>query len=361
MSKGAAKVREVMIQLKNVVKKFNDVTVVDNINLEVNKGEIVTLLGASGCGKTTTLKCITGQYIADNGQVFINGVDVTNLPTYKRNIGMVFQNFALFPHMTVTENVAFPLNIRKKCKEERDVLVKNMLALVKLETHANYYPRELSGGQQQRISLARALIYRPMVILFDEPLSNLDAKLREEMRFEIKELQKLLKFTAIYVTHDQDEALALSDKVAIMNKGVIEQYGAPEEIYQKPKTKFVADFIGLSNFIEGEVTRTEKEGFVVFKHGNFCLKLKSEENITYGTKGEILIRPNNIKILPYYVDIKPNQIEGKILKKTYLGDRIDYRVSIFNGIEIRVQTEACFATNEEVVLDIPQDKCIIVI
>jgi ABC-type Fe3+/spermidine/putrescine transport system ATPase subunit len=243
-----------MIELRNVTKRYGDLLANDAINLKIRRGELMTLLGPSGCGKTTALRCITGHNIPDEGEVWIDGQNVTHVPTHKRELGMVFQNFALFPHMTVFDNVGFPLMIRHTDRAERRERVMEALRLIHMESYADHYPRQLSGGQQQRVGLARALVYRPKVLLLDEPLSNLDAKLREEMRFEIRDLIDRLGITAVYVTHDQAEALALSDRVAVMNAGRIEQVGTPDAIYDYPQSRFVADFIGLSDFIAGTVS-----------------------------------------------------------------------------------------------------------
>jgi len=225
---------EHMIELRNVTKRYGDIMANDNINLSIRQGELMTLLGPSGCGKTTALRCITGHNIPDEGQVFLDNKDVTNVPTHKRELGMVFQNFALFPHMTVFDNVGFPLMIRGVDKAKRRERVMAALQLIRMETYETHFPRQISGGQQQRVGLARALVYRPKVLLLDEPLSNLDAKLREEMRFEIRDLIDRLGITAVYVTHDQSEALALSDRVAVMNVGRIEQVGTPDQIASWP-------------------------------------------------------------------------------------------------------------------------------
>jgi ABC-type Fe3+/spermidine/putrescine transport system ATPase subunit len=348
--------RQTMIELKNIIKKYGEVIAVKGINLAIKKGELVTLLGASGCGKTTTLKCVTGQHYPEEGQVYINGQDVTFLPTYKRNIGMVFQNFALFPHKTVFENVEFPLMIRKMPKVERKKQVLEALKVVYLDTHADKYPRQLSGGQQQRVSLARALVYKPEVILFDEPLSNLDAKLREEMRFEIKDLQKRMNITSIYVTHDQDEALALSDKVAIMNQGVIEQYGTPEEIYDRPKTKYVAQFIGLSNFLKGKVIEKIDRNTVWFQSGELILETSYPGGNVRNKEVEVLIRPNRVLLFSNRDDLRPNEIRGRVGKKTYLGDMIDYRIEVGEHEQIRVQIGENFEVGSNVIVNIPKGK-----
>jgi len=286
-----------MIELQNVTKRYGSIVANDCINLGILRGELMTLLGPSGCGKTTALRCITGHLTPDEGQVFIDGEDVTDVPTHKRELGMVFQNFALFPHMTVFENVEFPLMIRKQPKAERHEMVMEALQLIRMEQYEKHYPRQLSGGQQQRVGLARALVYRPKVLLLDEPLSNLDAKLREEMRFEIKELQRRLDITAVYVTHDQAEALALSDRVAVMNGGQVEQVGTPDEIYDQPGSQFVADFIGLSDFIEGIVLSVGAEKAMVAVDGlQFAVpaspKMRPHEKLLF------FIRPNDIDLFP---------------------------------------------------------------
>ena len=241
-----------MIELRAVTARYGPVLANDRLDLTVHRGELLTLLGPSGCGKTTALRTLTGHVRPESGRVVIDGRDVTDLPTHRRELGMVFQNFALFPHMTVRDNVGFPLMIRGDLPDRAgDRWSTEALRLVRLEGHAEKHPRQLSGGQQQRVGLARALVYRPKVLLLDEPLSNLDAKLREEMRFEIREVVTRLGVTAVYVTHDQEEALALSDRIAIMHRGRIEQLGTPEDIYARPASRFVAEFVGLSSFLDG--------------------------------------------------------------------------------------------------------------
>src|SRR5512136_416903 len=254
---------DAMIEFREVTKRYGALVANDHLSLTIRRGELMTLLGPSGCGKTTALRCLTGMNHPDEGRIFLDGTDVTDVPTHQRELGMVFQNFALFPHMTVADNVGFPLMIRSRPKDERATMMMEALRLVRLEGYAGHFPRQLSGGQQQRVGLARALVYRPKVLLLDEPLSNLDAKLREEMRFEIKEVVTRLGITAVYVTHDQGEALALSDRVAIMNRGRLEQLGTPEEIYEHPQSRFVAEFIGLSNFLEGYAQVVGRETMLV--------------------------------------------------------------------------------------------------
>jgi spermidine/putrescine ABC transporter ATP-binding subunit len=346
-----------MIELRNVTKCYGHIVANDHINLSIRRGELMTLLGPSGCGKTTALRCITGYLTPDEGRVFIDGKDVTDLPTHKRELGMVFQNFALFPHMTVYENVEFPLMIRNLPKAKRREMVMDALQLIRMEGYEKHYPRQLSGGQQQRVGLARALVYRPKVLLLDEPLSNLDAKLREEMRFEIKDLQRRLGITAVYVTHDQAEALALSDRVAVMNEGRIEQVGTPDEIYDQPSSQFVADFIGLSDFIEGIILSVEDEkAIVAVDELRFAVpaspKMRPHERLLF------FIRPNDIDLFPPDYAGGENTFDGVVSKMTYLGDKIDYRIAV-GGLELRVQTDGKvrFKQGESVRLRLPVDRC----
>jgi len=346
-----------MIELRNVTKRYGHIVANDHINLKIRRGELLTLLGPSGCGKTTALRCITGYLRPDEGRVFIDGKDVTDLPTHKRELGMVFQNFALFPHMTVYENVEFPLMIRNLPKAKRREMVMDALQLIRMEGYEKHYPRQLSGGQQQRVGLARALVYRPKVLLLDEPLSNLDAKLREEMRFEIKDLQRRLGITAVYVTHDQAEALALSDRVAVMNEGRIEQVGTPDEIYDQPSSQFVADFIGLSDFIEGTILSVEDEkAIIAVEELRFAVpaspKMRPHERLLF------FIRPNDIDLFPPDYAGGENTFDGVVSKMTYLGDKIDYRIAV-GGLELRVQTDGKvrFKPGEKVRLRLPVDRC----
>ncbi|HEX7629451.1 MAG TPA: ABC transporter ATP-binding protein, partial [Candidatus Methylomirabilis sp.] len=268
-----------------------------------------------------------------------DGKDVTDVPTHQRELGMVFQNFALFPHMTVQDNVAFPLMIRSVAKPERERMVTDALRMVRLDGYAAHYPRQLSGGQQQRVGLARALVYHPKVLLLDEPLSNLDAKLREEMRFEIKEVVTRLGITAMYVTHDQGEALALSDRVAIMNRGRLEQLGTPEEIYERPRSKFVAEFIGLSNFLDGYVQTVQGGDMVVLASG-VSVTTPALPKVGPGQKVLLFLRPNEVEILPGEAPAGTNVFDARVDKATYLGDTMDYRIALGQGAELRVQSDA---------------------
>jgi spermidine/putrescine ABC transporter ATP-binding subunit len=346
-----------MIELQNVTKRYGSLVANDQINLGILRGELMTLLGPSGCGKTTALRCITGHLTPDEGQVFIDGEDVTNVPTHKRELGMVFQNFALFPHMTVFDNVDFPLMIRGLPKDERREMVVEALRLIRMEEYGEHYPRQLSGGQQQRVGLARALVYRPKVLLLDEPLSNLDAKLREQMRFDIKDLQRRLDITAVYVTHDQAEALALSDRVAVMNQGRIEQVGTPDEIYDQPGSQFVADFIGLSDFIEGTLLSVGAEKAVVAVD-DLRFVLPASPKMRLHEKLLFFIRPNDIELFSPDHAGGENTFDGVVNKMTYLGDKVDYRVAV-GSLELRVQTDGKvrFAEGERVCVQLPVDRC----
>src|SRR5512145_1230470 len=241
------------VELQNITKRFGDFIAVDDVSLDIKDGEFFSLLGPSGCGKTTCLRMIAGFELPSEGEIKIRGKSMGDTPPYKRPVNTVFQNYALFPHMTVFENVAFGLEMQKVSRAEIKTRVKEALEMVRLPQLADRKPRQLSGGQQQRIALARALVNRPQVLLLDEPLSALDLKLRKAMQLELKELQHQVGITFIFVTHDQEEAITMSDRIAVMNEGVVQQVGAPREIYESPRNRFVADFIGETNFIEGEV------------------------------------------------------------------------------------------------------------
>jgi len=347
-----------MIVFRDVTKRYGSLLANDHLNLTIRRGELMTLLGPSGCGKTTALRCLTGYVRPDEGRLFIDGTDVTDLPTHRRELGMVFQNFALFPHMTVHDNVGFPLMIRNAPKPERDGRVAQALRLVRLEGYEGHYPRQLSGGQQQRVGLARALVYRPKVLLLDEPLSNLDAKLREEMRFEIKEVVTRLGITAVYVTHDQAEALALSVRVAIMNRGRLEQVGTPEEIYEQPQSRFVAEFIGLSNFLEGHVQVVRGATMTVAAAG-LDIVTPTLPGVDPGRRALLFLRPNEIELLPPGTPHEANVFDARVEKATYLGDTMDYRLTLGEGVELRVQTDARhrYGPGAAVRLRLPRVRC----
>lgn len=320
------------ITLKNITKKYKSVIAVNNLYLEVKKGELFCLLGPSGCGKTTTLRMIAGFVYPTIGEIYIWDKDVTALPPHKRDIGMVFQDYALFPHMTVLENVAFGLKMRKVSKEKIKERVDKYLRIVGLENLKNRLPRHLSGGQQQRVALVRALITEPSILLCDEPLSNLDAKLRKQMRLEIRKIQREFSITTIFVTHDQEEALTIADRIGIMKNGTIVQYGSGEEIYNFPKNRFVAEFIGISNFFTGEII-TESNGYSFMIVGKIKIKLGviAKESIPKNKESEIIVRPEKIRIIKNLSSPqngKNNFFSGKMININRLGSIIECMVKI---------------------------------
>ena len=317
------------VKIKNVTKSFNNYKAVNNVNIDIKAGEFFTLLGPSGCGKTTLLRTIAGFYIQDAGEIYFNDQNIANIPAYKRNIGMVFQNYAIFPHMTVGENVGYGLKARDVKGEELHKRIVEALEMVELSELIDRRPANMSGGQQQRVALARAIVIKPGILLMDEPLSNLDAKLRLKMRNDIKELQKKLGITTIYVTHDQQEALSVSDRIAVMDKGDIQQIGTPREIYMKPKNKFVANFIGTTNFIEGYIENNSGKKILALPGKKREIKLISD----YAGKINYSIRPEGIIIT---MEDGDDVINGKVINSTFLGDCIIYFVELANKQIIEV-------------------------
>ncbi|MGF1750020.1 ABC transporter ATP-binding protein [Vibrio cionasavignyae] len=292
--------------------------VVKDFNLNIAPGEFVTMLGPSGSGKTTCLMMLAGFETATNGEIYIDGTPVNNLAPHKRDIGMVFQNYALFPHMTIAENLAFPLKVRKMPAEEVKQRVLDVLEMVELSQVANRYPKQLSGGQQQRVALARALVFEPKLVLMDEPLGALDKKLRETMQMEIKHLHEKLGITILYVTHDQDEALTMSDRIAVFNDGAVQQLAPPSELYESPSNTFVAQFIGENNQIKGKVQSVEQTRCHV------CVgphKLQAKPVLVGGTQSDTMlsVRPEKIILRPYGADI-PNRLVGRVEEMIYHGD-----------------------------------------
>jgi len=309
-----------------LTKRFRDVTAVDNVFFEVQNGEFLTLLGPSGSGKTTILNMIAGFEKPTEGTISIDGRAVEGISPFERDIGMVFQNYALFPHMTVYENIAFPLATRKMPKEEIAKRVEEGLALVKLEGYGNRYPKQLSGGQQQRVALARSVIFKPPVLLMDEPLGALDKKLREHMQLEIKHLHEELGLTVIYVTHDQGEALTMSDRVVILNFGRIEQVGIPSEIYDKPQNKFVADFIGETNLLEGKILESEGESIKVETVGRICIRAIQQEELK-GDAVSISLRPEKVVLLESGEE-RENVYTGTLRDIIYVGETTKFYVEL---------------------------------
>ena len=322
------------LEIKDVHKSFGKNHVVKGINLSIGDGEFLCLLGPSGCGKTTLLRMIAGLTETDEGQIIINGKDMTDLPPDKRSNGMVFQNYALFPHMTVEQNIAYGLKRHRVPKDETKRRVQAGLEMVRMEGLGKRYPRELSGGQQQRVALARALVMNPDLLLLDEPLSNLDAKLRKEMRLEIRNIQKKLNVTTIFVTHDQEEALTMADTIAIMNGGVVEQLGSPLEMYEHPNTQFVASFIGGTNLIEGEVVTSEGNAVTV-RCGKTMLTGLTNSALTPGQKVITSQRPERLR-LHANGETGGNCVRGKITTRVYLGASIRFVVEDEEGRNIIV-------------------------
>ncbi|MDL2323618.1 ABC transporter ATP-binding protein [Ruminococcaceae bacterium OttesenSCG-928-A16] len=314
--------------IKDATKKYGDFTAVNKINLEIKKGEFFTLLGPSGCGKTTLLRMIAGFNSVDGGEIYFDDTMINNMEAHKRDIGMVFQNYAIFPHLTVSENVAYGLKAKKTPKPQIAPKVQEALDLVQIGTLKDRKPNELSGGQQQRVALARAFAIEPGVLLMDEPLSNLDAKLRVQMRSVIKKLQRRLGITTIYVTHDQEEALAISDRIAVMKNGDIMQVGTPEEIYRKPQNPFVASFIGVSNFIPATVNSTQGKDATVLLENTIPVQIPLRK--AYTGKATLSARPEQLSFTT------GEGMPGIIEFSVFLGDFIEYEIKLENGQTIQL-------------------------
>ena len=335
------------LRLTNVEKAYDNFMAVRDFNLTVKDGEFVTLLGPSGCGKTTTLRMVAGFTHPTRGTIHLNDRVISSasqrifLPPEQRDMGMVFQTYAVWPHMTVAQNVAYPLKFKRIGRTEAKERLDKALSLVKLSGLEERYPHQLSGGQQQRVALARALVMEPEVLLLDEPLSNLDAKLRESMRFEIIELQRRLNITILYVTHDQAEAMSMSDRVVVMNAGDIQQIGTPKEVYQHPVNRFVADFIGMANFIPCKVV--EKSGDTVRVllddgYDNHYLICPVSADFAVGERAAVVVRPEHVEITPFQGQ---GGTSATVLRQTYLGDRVDVLVKL-GTVEIRIQTHSTY-------------------
>lgn len=341
-----------IIELKNICKSYGDNVIIDNLNLYINKGEFVTILGPSGCGKSTTLRMVAGFEIPSSGQILLNGKDITNLPPYKRPINTVFQRYALFPHLDVYDNVAFGLKFKKikdgeklrnLTPEEIDEKVMNALKVVDLEDFENRDISTLSGGQQQRVAIARAIVMEPEILLLDEPLGALDLKMRKDMQLELKEMHKKLGITFIYVTHDQEEALTMSDTIVVMHDGLIQQIGRPNEIYDEPSNAFVADFIGESNIYTGTIMGSKKVKFL-----NTTFECVDEFNV--GEKVDVVVRPEDIDVLPKDKGLLNAIIDSRVFKGVH------YQYILKKGkAEIEVQSTSKFNVGEEVSISIQPD------
>jgi spermidine/putrescine transport system ATP-binding protein len=365
----------IAVDLRQVTKAFGAFTAVDNISLAIPQGEFFSLLGPSGCGKTTTLRMIAGFELPSKGEIYLHGDPVGQLPPFKRDVNTVFQNYALFPHLTVAQNIAFGLEMKKVPKDEISRRVGEALEMVRLPDVAERRPRQLSGGMKQRVALARALVNRPKVLLLDEPLGALDLKLRKAMQFELKQIQQQVGITFIYVTHDQEEALTMSDRIAVMNKGLVQQVGPPRTIYEHPANRFVADFIGETNFVEGQVAEIGSVTKVKV-HGQLLQGTADGRTLKTGQTVYLAIRPEKINIYPQgamplqkmdYVDREalaklfdrdgralPEMIDvgqylaaetdqavtkGRILDAVYIGTDTRYRVQLDAGVEVTARVQ----------------------
>jgi putative spermidine/putrescine transport system ATP-binding protein len=319
---------QAMVRFVNVQKSYDGETlVVKNLNLDIAKGEFVTMLGPSGSGKTTTLMMLAGFEPATHGEIYLKGVPINNTPPHKRGIGMVFQNYALFPHMTVNENLAFPLQVRDMPKEDIAKKVKRALEMVELPQFGNRRPGQLSGGQQQRVAVARALVFEPDLVLMDEPLGALDKQLREQMQYEIKHIHDSLGVTVVYVTHDQGEALTMSNRIAVFNDGIVQQLSTPDELYERPQNSFVAQFIGENNKLKGIVQETAKDNVATVKLETGEIVKALAVNVSKGDRTLLSVRPERVEIDPAkgQSDVV---LDGTIKELIYLGDHIRTRLAV---------------------------------
>ncbi|HKB73109.1 MAG TPA: ABC transporter ATP-binding protein [Burkholderiales bacterium] len=345
------------VELRSLTKRYGSVAVVDGVSLRVEHGLLVCLLGPSGCGKTTTLRLIAGFIEPSAGQIAVGDRVVSapgrTLPPERRNMSMIFQSYALWPHMTVAENVAYGLKLRKLDRDTIGRKLKAILATTRLEALAGRYPGELSGGQQQRVALARALIVEPEILLLDEPLSNLDANLREEMRFEVRRLHDQYRYTTVYVTHDQSEAMTTADLIAVMNGGRIEQAGSPEDIYDRPRSEFVARFIGSSNILKGRNLDEDRIEFAGTPLRCSGARLPSSGETA------VSIRQHDIRLMPKAPDATENVVPATVVRQVFLGSSRDYIVQVADGTQLRVVTSAQdnIAQRSSVWLHLPPDRC----
>ncbi|MDF9842342.1 MULTISPECIES: ABC transporter ATP-binding protein [unclassified Paenibacillus] len=336
----------VAISFKDIVKKYGDTTVIPELSLDIQKGEFFTLLGPSGCGKTTLLRMVAGFNTIEGGDLGFNDKVMNNVPPGKRNIGMVFQNYAIFPHLNVAENVAFGLQNRKVGKEEQQRRVEEILDTVQIEVYKNRMPKNLSGGQQQRVALARAIVINPDVLLMDEPLSNLDAQLRVDMRNAIKRIQREVGITTVYVTHDQEEAMAVSDRIAVMKSGIIQQVGTPRDVYQRPANLFVATFIGRTNVIEAQL-ENGAEGRPVLRIGSSYIlempELQAEVKPAGAVAVKISVRPEE-----FVLSEDGQGLTGKVVNNVFLGLNTHLVVELENGQEVEIIQQSAVSTVVEI-------------
>lgn len=328
----------VSIHAKNIMKKYEDNVVIRDLSVDIKESELFTLLGPSGCGKTTLLRMIAGFNSIEHGTISFDDKVINNIPVHKRNFGMVFQNYAIFPHMTVYRNIEYGLKNKGLDKQEIKKRVEEIMEVVQITPYRDRYPDKLSGGQQQRVALARAIVVRPQVLLMDEPLSNLDAKLRIEMREAIRQIQKKIGITTVYVTHDQEEALAISDRIAVMNRGDIQQIEIPEKIYSRPYNTFVADFIGTSNHFTGTVMGKNGKATVIRLQTGLTVEVNNVKPLPKGEDILVYVRPEEF----IFTD-KEHGMQGKVTVKRFLGRYINYFIDFGIGEPVEVTTDTCTA------------------
>ena len=355
--------KQPMVQFKGIMKRFGSVVAVEKMDMDIQVGSLVTLLGPSGCGKTTLLRMVAGLEEPTEGDILIKGKRINDTPIHKRNLGMIFQNYALFPHKTIFDNVAFGLKYRDVPKEKIKEKVTRALAMVRLPGVENRMPSQLSGGQQQRIALARAIVIEPDVLLMDEPLSALDENLREEMRRELDNLQRMIGVTTIFVTHDQREALSMSDKILVMKNGQKQQEGDPETVYNAPANHFVADFLGHSNFIRGEVVETGEPYLQVKIETGDILLAENKNQFTKGEPVEIIVRAQRFDAFSRE-DFTPvegmNHFHGRIKDRSYMGGEVSYFIELGSGREIHVismMRTRIYNTGEQVSVQVSPHHC----
>ena len=349
------------IRFDRISKSYGEAQVVDGLDLTVGRGEFLSLLGPSGSGKTTILMMMAGFVAPTSGRIFLEEQAIEAMPPYKRDLGVVFQNYALFPHMTIAENVAFPLKMRRMARAERDGKVKRALDMVRLGALGDRRPAQLSGGQQQRIALARALVYEPKVVLLDEPLGALDKQLREEMQLELRDIHRSLGVTMIFVTHDQSEALTMSDRIAVFNRGRIEQLGSPRDVYDHPKTRFVAEFIGETNVIEAKVTGHRDGIAEVMAKGGHRLQVCADEAVATGRDVLVCVRPERLDIGED--GTVPNALPATVVDTVYQGDHIRMKLRAeglqFVGRRERRHVEAVL--HSQTYVSFPPDQCALMV
>lgn len=334
------------VTFERVVKQYGGVTALQSLDLDIEEGEFLTLLGPSGCGKTTTLRLIAGFITPSSGNLYLGDEEITHLPPERRNVGMVFQDYALFPHMTIEENIGFGLVERGVAKSSIKARVQELLALVSLPGVENRYPAQLSGGQQQRVAVARAVAYAPKVLLMDEPLGALDLKLRESMQVELSRIQQELGITAVYVTHDQTEAMNMSDRIAVMNHGVLDQIGTAEEIYDRPRTKFVADFVGQINFLPGEIVGSEN-GWTIVELPSGRTRVTHDPKVSRGDKVSFAIRPERLSISGHDgVRSGKESMQARVTDVRFAGNRMMVHAMVGDAAQIVIESSRSDATPE---------------